>query len=70
MEYAEIVKLRSQAEAGADPDLYEMAAAEFEALGMLTAAERCRERARHYRDQQLKVFAQFDITPALQHVER
>ena len=49
MEYSEIVKLRSQAEATADPELYERAAAEFEAIGMDAAAGRCRERAQHYR---------------------
>jgi hypothetical protein len=43
-------ELRDLAETTNDPDLYELAAAEFEHLGMLVAAARCRERAQHYRD--------------------
>ena len=49
VEYASAVWLRAQAEAAANPRDYERAAAELEALGMSHAAERCRERASHYR---------------------
>jgi hypothetical protein len=40
--------LRAYAESGADPYYYEMAAIAFDSLDMLLAAERMRERAKHY----------------------
>jgi hypothetical protein len=40
--------LRAVGEAEGDPELLEKAAAEFHDLGMYAAAERCRDRARHY----------------------
>lgn len=65
MDYREIVKLRSRAEASADPVLYEQAAAEFAALGMLAAAQRCRERAGYYR---LSVFDPVTLCETVDYV--
>jgi hypothetical protein len=46
--YSLAVALRTEAERGCDPDKYQMAAAEFTALGMTAAAQACTARARHY----------------------
>ena len=51
MTYEEAYKLRFAAESTNDPDAYEKAAAAFEALNMMSAAERCRDRAKFYRGQ-------------------
>lgn len=48
-DYNTAVHLRTRAEQTADPEAYEIAAAEFDALGMPAAAAACRDRARHYR---------------------
>lgn len=42
--------LRTEAEQGSNPEAYEQAAAEYEAVNMQAAAQRCRERAKHYRE--------------------
>lgn len=41
--------LRSVGEAEGDPEMLDKAAAEFFDIQMFAAANRCRERARHYR---------------------
>ena len=42
-------RIRAMAEKYNDPELYELAAAEFRALGAVHAADRCQERADYYR---------------------
>lgn len=49
MDYQTAVTLRIRAETATDPDAYERAAAEFDALDMPASAAACRDRARHYR---------------------
>lgn len=44
------VRLRIKADVTNNPELYRRAAAEFRALGMTCAAERCDEKARHYEE--------------------
>ena len=46
--YLRAVQLRTIAEQGNDPCAYEIAAAEFDAIGMCVAAGRCRDRAALY----------------------
>lgn len=48
VDHAEAVRLRTLAESTADANAYEIAAAEFEAIGMSHAAQRCRDRASYY----------------------
>jgi hypothetical protein len=45
-----LFRLRRKAEETDDPQMYWQAAAEFRAVGMEAAAERCAERARHYEE--------------------
>ena len=49
MTYIQAVMLRTVAEQKQEADAYELAAKAFDELGMRQAAERCRERAKHYR---------------------
>jgi hypothetical protein len=47
--YHRYISIRSMAETGDDPEAYERAARALTALGMTCAAERCREREKHYK---------------------
>ena len=46
---AQAQDMRTVAEKGTDPSLYEMAASAFDALEMPAAAAACRSRAKHYK---------------------
>ncbi len=54
-------QLRAEAEQSDDPEPYEKAAAEFEQLQMYAAADRCRDRAVHYRSEQEVVHADLEL---------
>ncbi len=49
LDYSQACQNRTIAETQDDPMLFERAAADFEALKMPAAAQRCRDRAMHYR---------------------
>jgi len=47
--------LRTLADRTGDPELYEMAAADFEKMDMPHAAQHCRDKAAHYRSDSMPV---------------
>ena len=54
-------QLRREAEQTQNPLKYDQAALAFDKLGMISAAERCRQRAAHYAGQGASVAVEYQI---------